>query len=467
MNCFSCFYFHEKKKTPKDSDNSRRRNGELTGRDNNKTHPEIPDKTGNEQNKNNDAEKEMTNNIAAQTFTFRELATATKNFRQECLIGEGGFGRVYKGKLEKCGKIVAVKQLDRNGLQGNKEFIVEVLMLSLLHHKHLVNLIGYCADGDQRLLVYEYMSRGSLEDHLLGKKKLQNLKIGIFYLISFQYFIEMVTDLTPDQVPLDWDTRIRIALGAAMGLEYLHDKADPPVIYRDLKAANILLDSDFNAKLSDFGLAKLGPVGDKQHVSSRVMGTYGYCAPEYQRTGQLTIKSDVYSFGVVLLELITGRRVIDTTRPKDEQNLVTWAQPVFKEPSRFPELADPSLEGVFPEKALNQAVAVAAMCLQEEATVRPLMSDVVTALGFLGTAPDGSISVPRYDDVSPPQPPGETSREDPAAAEERERAVAEAMEWGVASRAHSRNPSAAQSLNPSAAQSRNPSAAHSRNPSAS
>jgi hypothetical protein len=410
-----CLYNHKKKgkKKRRDSDNSYRRNGEVTGRDNNKTHPENP-KTVNEQNKNNDEDKEVTNNIAAQTFSFRELATATKNFRQECLIGEGGFGRVYKGKLEKTGMIVAVKQLDRNGLQGNKEFIVEVLMLSLLHHKHLVNLIGYCADGDQRLLVYEYMSRGSLEDHLL--------------------------DLTPDQIPLDWDTRIRIALGAAMGLEYLHDKANPPVIYRDLKAANILLDGEFNAKLSDFGLAKLGPVGDKQHVSSRVMGTYGYCAPEYQRTGQLTTKSDVYSFGVVLLELITGRRVIDTTRPKDEQNLVTWAQPVFKEPSRFPELADPSLEGVFPEKALNQAVAVAAMCLQEEATVRPLMSDVVTALGFLGTAPDGSISVPHYDD--PPQPSDETSVEDSVAAEERERAVAEAMEWGVASRAHSRNPSA-------------------------
>ncbi|KAF2584013.1 hypothetical protein F2Q70_00037636 [Brassica cretica] len=170
MNCFSCLYFHEKKNAPKDSDNSRRRNGELTGRDNNKTHPENPkpNKTGNEQNKNDDANKEVTNNIAAKTFTFRELATATKNFRQECLIGEGGFGRVYKGKIEKCDKIVAVKQLDRNGQQGNKEFIVEVLMLSLLHHKHLVNLIGYCADGDQRLLVYEYMSRGSLEDHLLG-----------------------------------------------------------------------------------------------------------------------------------------------------------------------------------------------------------------------------------------------------------------------------------------------------------
>uniref|UniRef100_A0A0D3D559 Protein kinase domain-containing protein n=1 Tax=Brassica oleracea var. oleracea TaxID=109376 RepID=A0A0D3D559_BRAOL len=377
MNCFSCFYFHEKKRTPEDSDNnSRRRNGKVTGRDNNKTHPEIPTKTEVEKNKNNDAEKEISNNIAAQTFTFRELATATKNFRQECLIGEGGFGKVYKGRDVKWAGC-SWKWAAREQRVHRRSVDVKSLASQASRESH-------CADGDQRLLAYEYMSRGSLKDHLL--------------------------DLTPDQVPLDWDTRIRIALGAAMGLEYLHDKADPPVIYRDLKAANILLDSDFNAKLSDFGLAKLGPVGDKQHVSSRVMGTYGYCAPEYQRTGQLTIKSDVYSFGVVLLELITGRRVIDTTRPKDEQNLVTWAHPVFKEPSRFPELADPSLEGVFPEKALNQAVAVAAMCLQEEATVRPLMSDVVTALGFLGTAPDGSISVPHYDDVPPPQQTAEPSR---------------------------------------------------------
>lgn len=120
---------------------------------------------------------------------------------------------------------------------------------------------------------------------------------------------------------------MKIALGAAKGLEYLHDKANPPVIYRDLKSSNILLDSEFNAKLSDFGLAKLGPVGDKTHVSSRVMGTYGYCAPDYQRTGQLTVKSDVYSFGVVLLELITGKRVIDTRKPMDEQNLVAWVSP--------------------------------------------------------------------------------------------------------------------------------------------
>ncbi|XP_013610346.1 PREDICTED: serine/threonine-protein kinase At3g07070 [Brassica oleracea var. oleracea] len=306
----------------------------------------------------------QSNNIEAQGFSFRELATATNNFRLENLIGEGGFGRVYKGKLDKTGQVVAVKQLDRNGLQGQKEFLVEVLMLSLLHHSNLVNLIGYCADGDQRLLVYEYMPLGSVEDHLL--------------------------DLEPDQKPLDWNSRIKIALGAAKGLEYLHDKANPPVIYRDLKSSNLLLDQDFDTKLSDFGLAKLGPIGDTLHVSSRVMGTYGYCAPEYQRTGHLTVKSDVYSFGVVLLELITGRRVIDTMRPSHEINLVTWAQPIFRDPTRFPQLADPLLRGEFPEKSLNQAVAVAAMCLNEEPMVRPLISDVVTALSFLGASSDFS-----------------------------------------------------------------------------
>ena len=135
------------------------------------------------------------------------------------------------------------------------------------------------------------------------------------------------SDLPTGQAPLDWFTRMKIALGAAKGLEYLHDKANPPVIYRDLKSSNILLDDEFNATLSNFGLAKLGLVGDKTHVSSRVMGTYGYCAPEYQRTGQLTVKSDAYTFGVVLLELITGRRAIDTTRQVVEQNLVSWVSP--------------------------------------------------------------------------------------------------------------------------------------------
>ncbi|KAL6874378.1 hypothetical protein ACP4OV_013398 [Aristida adscensionis] len=299
------------------------------------------------------------NVISAQTFTFRQLAAATRNFREECFIGEGGFGRVYKGRLDGTGQVVAIKQLNRDGNQGNKEFLVEVLMLSLLHHQNLVNLVGYCADGDQRLLVYEYMPLGSLEDHL--------------------------HDLPPDKEPLDWNTRMKIAAGAAKGLEYLHDKAQPPVIYRDFKSSNILLGEGFHPKLSDFGLAKLGPVGDKSHVSTRVMGTYGYCAPEYAMTGQLTVKSDVYSFGVVLLELITGRRAIDSTRPAREQNLVSWARPLFNDRRKLPRMADPGLEGRYPMRGLYQALAVASMCIQSEAASRPLIADVVTALSYLAS----------------------------------------------------------------------------------
>ncbi|CAA0833660.1 Protein kinase superfamily protein [Striga hermonthica] len=301
-------------------------------------------------------------NITANILTYKELSEATRNFNSESLIGEGGFGRVYKGRLETRNNIidVAVKQLDRNGFQGNKEFLVEVLILSLLHHPNLVNLVGYCAEGNHRILVYEYMENGSLEDHLLN--------------------------LSPDRKPLDWNTRMKIAEGAARGLEYLHETANPPVIYRDFKASNILLDGDFNPKLSDFGLAKLGPIGENDHVSTRVMGTYGYCAPEYAATGQLSTKSDVYSFGVVFLELITGRRVIDTCRPTEEQNLITWAEPLFKDKKKFHLMADPLLEGNYPEKGLYQALAIAAMCLQEEATTRPFISDVVTALEFLSAA---------------------------------------------------------------------------------
>ncbi|XP_062078750.1 probable serine/threonine-protein kinase PBL25 [Humulus lupulus] len=428
MSCFSCFQPSKNKTTKRSIDI--RRSGQTTGANPRKESniapqprssenpkpkfaPEGETTKNNNNNNNKDTNKEAASNgnqnIAAHTFTFRELATATKNFRQECLLGEGGFGRVYKGRLEKTGQIVAVKQLDRNGLQGNREFLVEVLMLSLLHHQNLVNLIGYCADGEQRLLVYEFMPLGSLEDHLL--------------------------ELQAGQKPLDWYKRMKIALGAAKGLEYLHDKANPPVIYRDLKSSNILLDKNFNAKLSDFGLAKLGPVGDKSHVSSRVMGTYGYCAPEYQRTGQLTVKSDVYSFGVVLLELITGRRAIDTTKPNTEQNLVSWAQPLFKNPQKFPELADPLLEaGDYPVRGLHQAVAVAAMCLNEEPSVRPLISDVVTALSFLGTTPDATAPT---SPTTAAEQNGTAQHDDTNSKrliQERQRAVQEAIEWGSTSR---------------------------------
>ncbi|KAH1031789.1 hypothetical protein J1N35_043963 [Gossypium stocksii] len=298
--------------------------------------------------------------IAAQRFSFRDLAAATKNFRQECLLGEGGFGRVYKGTLQANGQVVAVKQLDRNVMKGCKEFLVEVARLSLLQHANLVNLIGYCADGDQRLLVYDFMPGGSLEDNLLAPKD-------------------------EEKPQLDWLTRMKIAYGAAQALEYLHDKANPPVIYRDLKSSNVLLDEEFNPKLSDIGLDKLDH-SSEMPMQSRGMGTYGYSAPEYSRSGRLTTVADVYSFGVVLLELITGRRAIDTTKPVDEQNLVAWAQPLFREPKKFPDMADPKLKKRFPERGLNQAVAIAAMCLQDEAAARPLMSDVVTALSYLSVA---------------------------------------------------------------------------------
>ncbi|KAL9272292.1 Receptor-like kinase LIP2-like protein [Drosera capensis] len=328
-------------------------------------------------------------------FTFRELAMATKNFRQECLLGEGGFGRVYRGKLQSSGqvqrdsldvlmlviiltiekllKVVAIKQLDRNGMQGNQEFLAEVLTLSRLHHQNLVNLVGHCADGDQRLLVYEFMPMGSLENHIFGN-------------VILNFFANDISD-NSEQKPLGWLARMKIAYGAAKGLEYLHEKANPPIIYRELKPSNILLDEDFEPKLSDFGLGKLGTGGGR-------MGTYGYSAPEYTGGGELTLKSDIYSFGVVLLELISGRRVIDTTRPNDEQNLVTWAQPIFRDPKRFSEMADRRLNMEFPVTSLNQAVGIAAMCLQEESTVRPLIGDVVAVLSFISTATNAPSPVP-------------------------------------------------------------------------
>ncbi|XP_062081961.1 probable serine/threonine-protein kinase PBL5 [Humulus lupulus] len=322
-----------------------------------------------------------TNGRRAQTLSFEELAAATGNFRSDCFLGEGGFGKVYKGHLEKINQVVAIKQLDRNGLQGIREFVVEVLTLSLAEHPNLVKLIGFCAEGDQRLLVYEYMPLGSLENHL--------------------------HDLRPGKSVLDWNTRMKIAAGAARGLEYLHDKMKPPVIYRDLKCSNILLGEGFHAKLSDFGLAKVGPSGDKTHVSTRVMGTYGYCAPDYAMTGQLTFKSDIYSFGVVLLELITGRKAIDQTKAPKEQNLVAWARPLFRDRKKFSQMVDPLLQGQYPVRGLYQALAIAAMCVQEQPNMRPVISDVVTALNYLASQ--------KYD---PKMPSGHSSRRGSSSPEE-------------------------------------------------
>ncbi|CAN1295805.1 Serine/threonine-protein kinase PBS1 [Linum perenne] len=228
-------------------------------------------------------------------------------------------------------------------------------MLSLLHHPNLVKLIGYCAEGTQRLLVYEYMPLGSLEDRLFGN---QNL------------------------CPLNWKTRIKIAAGTAKGLECLHS-ASPPVIYRDLKASNILLDKDYHPKLSDFGLAKFGPVGDSSHVSTRVMGTYGYCAPEYANTGRLTMKTDIYSYGVLLLELLTGRRAVHQILTDLTENWVVQALPLMRDKANWVQLADPSMRGHYSTPVYDKAMEVVLRCLSEKPSIRPTSAELVGAMEYL------------------------------------------------------------------------------------
>ncbi|KAH9331286.1 hypothetical protein KI387_003394, partial [Taxus chinensis] len=293
----------------------------------------------------------------AYDFTLNELKTITKNFRLDYVLGEGGFGRVYKGFIDEDMKPglkaqpVAVKVLDLEGHQGHKEWLAEVIFLGQLSHPHLVKLIGYCCEDEHRLLVYEFMAKGSLENHLFRKMS----------------------------VPLSWSTRMKILLGAAKGLAFLHC-AENPVIYRDFKTSNILLDNDYTAKLSDFGLAKGGPEGDQTHVSTRVMGTYGYAAPEYVMTGHLTAKSDVYSFGVVLLEILTGRRSMDKTRPSREYNLAEWARPFLNDKRKLLQILDPRLEGEYSVKGAQKAANLAYLCLSQNPKSRPLMRDVVEIL---------------------------------------------------------------------------------------
>ncbi|KAH7404542.1 hypothetical protein KP509_15G030900 [Ceratopteris richardii] len=309
----------------------------------------------------------------SQVFTFKQLQAATSNFNQNNVIGHGGFGSVYRGVLPD-GRQAAIKQLDRSSKQGDHEFRIEVDMLSRLHSPYLVGLLGYCADQDHRLLVYEYMSNGNLQEHLYS-------------------------DGTSGNPPvLNWDTRMKIALDSAKGLEYLHECVTPPVIHRDFKSSNILLDSNFNAKVSDFGLAKLGSEKIGGLVSTRVLGTHGYVAPEYALTGHLTTKSDVYSYGVVLLELLTGRVPVDMKRPPGQGVLVSWALPRLTDRDKLVEMVDPVMQGQYAVKDLIQVAAIAAMCVQPEADYRPLMTDVVQSLVPLVKHKKGSriVSTPDF-----------------------------------------------------------------------
>lgn len=283
------------------------------------------------------------------TFTLFEVERATDKFSPKNVVGEGGFGRVYRGLLEDGCK-VAVKVLTGAG----SEFVAEVEVLSRLHHRNLVKLIGICTENCTKCLIYELVSNGSLESHLHGVDRLV--------------------------APLDWKTRVKIALGAARGLAYLHEDSNPCIIHRDFKASNILLEDDCTPKVSDFGLAKVATEGGNEHVSTRVMGTFGYVAPEYAMTGHLLVKSDVYSYGVVLLELLTGRKPVDMDQPGGQENLVTWARPLLINREALSMCIDPSLETNYPLEDVAKMAAVAFRCVHPEVSQRPFMGEVVQAL---------------------------------------------------------------------------------------
>ncbi|XP_058224707.1 probable serine/threonine-protein kinase PIX13 isoform X1 [Rhododendron vialii] len=298
-------------------------------------------------------------------FTYAELKSATRSFRPETVVGEGGFGKVFKGWVDGetlapskpgVGMPVAIKKSNPDSWQGLQEWKAEVEFLGKFSHPNLVKLLGYCWEDRQFLLIYEYMEGGSLETHLFRK----------------------------GGDPIPWDTRLNIATGAAQGLTFLHT-TENQVIYRDFKASNILLDGDFNAKLSDFGLAKLGPADGDTHVTTRIIGTYGYAAPEYVATGHLYVKSDVYGFGVMLLELLTGLKVVDLNRPNGAHNLLDWAKPSLAEKRKLKKIMDPRLENQYPPKAAVQAAELVLKCLESEPRHRPTMEEVLVTLQHINS----------------------------------------------------------------------------------
>ncbi|XP_019186329.1 PREDICTED: probable protein kinase At2g41970 [Ipomoea nil] len=287
-----------------------------------------------------------------------ELNSLTNNFGQEALVGEGSYGRVFSATLS-TGELVAIKKLDTSSTsEPDSDFAAQLSMVSRLKCDHFATLLGYCLEEDNRILVYEFATLGSLHDVLHGRKGVQGASPG---------------------PALTWGQRVKIAFGAAKGLEFLHEKNQPPIVHRDVRSSNVLLFDDFNAKIADFNLTNQSSDTAARLHSTRVLGTFGYHAPEYAMTGQITQKSDVYSFGVVLLELLTGRKPVDHTMPKGQQSLVTWATPRLSE-DKVKQCVDPKLNNEYPPKAVAKLAAVAALCVQYEADFRPNMTIVVKAL---------------------------------------------------------------------------------------
>uniref|UniRef100_A0A7N0T3A2 non-specific serine/threonine protein kinase n=1 Tax=Kalanchoe fedtschenkoi TaxID=63787 RepID=A0A7N0T3A2_KALFE len=286
----------------------------------------------------------------ARWFSYDEIKKCTNNFSSNNEIGSGGYGKVYRGLLAE-GLVVAIKRAQQGSMQGGLEFKTEIELLSRVHHKNLVGLIGFCFDQGEQMLVYEYMANGTIRDSLSGRS-------GIH---------------------LDWKKRLRIALGSARGIAYLHDLADPPIIHRDIKSTNILLDEKLVAKVADFGLSKLVSDTGKGHVSTQVKGTLGYLDPEYYMTQQLSEKSDVYSFGVFMLELITGKQPIEKGK-YIVREVRTVLNMTDQELCGLKEMIDPSMNNTTSLVGLRRFVELSMQCVEEEAVKRPTMNEVVKTI---------------------------------------------------------------------------------------
>lgn len=309
------------------------------------------------------------NNNSWRIFTYKELHAATKGFSEDCKLGEGGFGSVYWGRTTD-GLQIAVKKLKAMNSKAEMEFAVEVEVLGRVRHKNLLGLRGYCAGDEQRLIVYDYMPNLSLLSHLHGQ--------------------------FASEVHLDWKRRMNIAIGSAQGLLYLHHEVTPHIIHRDIKASNVLLNSDFEPLVADFGFAKLIPEG-VSHLTTRVKGTLGYLAPEYAMWGKVSESCDVYSFGILLLELVTGRKPIEKLPGGLKRTITEWAEP-FLSKGKFRDMVDRRLRGNFDERQVEQMINVAALCVQSEPEKRPNMKQVVNLLkGY--EADHGRVTKTRIDSI--------------------------------------------------------------------